>query len=111
MGHARALLGTPDRAFQETAGQAGRSSDDLRCGGRGGDPRARRPVTRARHRMPMPTRSAEPRRRLRPPGLVELEELLGDHLDTRVKITHGRGGAARSWSSSRPSRTSSGSTG
>jgi ParB family chromosome partitioning protein len=25
--------------------------------------------------------------RLRPPGLVELEELLGDHLETRVKIS------------------------
>ena len=50
------------------------------------------------------------RRRLRPPGLLELEELLGDHLDTRVKITMGSRGA-RSSSSSRPSRTSSGSTG
>jgi ParB family chromosome partitioning protein len=29
------------------------------------------------------------RRRLRPPGLLELEELLGDHLDTRVKISMG----------------------
>ena len=27
--------------------------------------------------------------RLRPPGLVELEELLGDRLDTRVKISMG----------------------
>jgi ParB family chromosome partitioning protein len=31
----------------------------------------------------------EARRRLRPPGLVELEELLGDRLDTRVKISMG----------------------
>ena len=29
------------------------------------------------------------RRRLRPPGLLELEELLGDHLETRVKISMG----------------------
>ena len=26
-------------------------------------------------------------KRLRPPGLLELEELLGDHLDTRVSVT------------------------
>jgi ParB family chromosome partitioning protein len=26
---------------------------------------------------------------LRPPGLVELEELLGDHLETRVTISMG----------------------
>ena len=29
------------------------------------------------------------RRRLRPPGLLELEELLGDHLETRVTISMG----------------------
>ena len=34
-------------------------------------------------------RRSETRRRLRPPGLVELEELLGDRLDTRVKISMG----------------------
>ncbi len=27
--------------------------------------------------------------RLRPPGLLELEELLGDYLETRVRITMG----------------------
>jgi ParB family transcriptional regulator, chromosome partitioning protein len=29
---------------------------------------------------------AGPARRLRPPGLLELEERLSDHLDTRVKV-------------------------
>jgi ParB family chromosome partitioning protein len=29
---------------------------------------------------------------MRPAGLAELEELLGDHLDTRVKIRLGAGG-------------------
>ncbi|HWS45125.1 MAG TPA: chromosome partitioning protein ParB, partial [Acidimicrobiia bacterium] len=29
------------------------------------------------------------RAQLRPPGLLELEDLLGDYLDTRVKITMG----------------------
>ena len=28
-------------------------------------------------------------RKLRPPGLLELEELLGDHLETRVTISMG----------------------
>ena len=31
----------------------------------------------------------EPGKRLRPPGLLELEELLARHLDTRVKIEMG----------------------
>ena len=35
------------------------------------------------------TRATLPGRRLRPPGLLELEELLGDHLDTRVKVSMG----------------------
>jgi len=30
-----------------------------------------------------------PRQRLRPPGLLELEELLSDYLDTRVSVTMG----------------------
>ena len=33
--------------------------------------------------------AAEPGHRLRPPGLLELEELLARHLDTRVKIEMG----------------------
>jgi len=35
---------------------------------------------------PAPTPSG---RRLRPPGLLELEELLSEHLDTRVKVSMG----------------------
>ena len=46
------------------------------------------------------------------PGMQELEELLAEHLATRVKVTmEGRGGGARSSSSSPTSTTSSGSTG
>ena len=30
-----------------------------------------------------------PLKRLRPPGLLELEELLADHLDTRVNVQMG----------------------
>ncbi len=83
MGHARALLGTPDRAFQE---QLARRvvAEDLSV----------REVEEAiRHREETPaTRvvdTAEPKKALRPPGLLELEELLGDYLETRVRITMG----------------------
>jgi ParB family chromosome partitioning protein len=80
MGHARALLGTPDRAFQE---QLARRivAEDLSV----------REVEEAiRSRAETPTTdssSSEPK--LRPPGLLELEDLLGDYLDTRVKIAMG----------------------
>jgi len=36
-----------------------------------------------------PAPAADPAHRLRPPGLLELEELLARHLDTRVKIEMG----------------------
>jgi ParB family transcriptional regulator, chromosome partitioning protein len=84
-GHARALLGTPDRAFQEALARRvvteglsvraveeavrGRSGFD---GGQGGD-----------------RSTSASGRRLRPPGLLELEELLSRHLDTRVKVDMG----------------------
>jgi ParB family chromosome partitioning protein len=83
-GHARALLGTPDRAYQEQLAQrvtrdklsvreveeAVREHGD--AGGNGSSPkRARRGG------------------RLRPPGLLELEELLSEHLQTRVRVTMG----------------------
>lgn len=89
-GHARALLGTPDREFQESlakkavaegmsvreveeavrqrselAGQLGATSS-------GGSP-GRPPSGKA----------------LRPPGLLELEDLLSGYLDTRVKVEVG----------------------
>jgi ParB family chromosome partitioning protein len=86
-GHARALLGTPDRAFQEalaerivTEGLSVRTAEEaVRARthpGEGGEP------------APNATASP-PSRRLRPPGLLELEELLSQHLDTRVKIDMG----------------------
>ncbi len=98
-GHARAMLGTPDRGYQEVlakmvvsdgltvraieemvrdhaagreevaAGQSGRSLQ-----GQGQEaPRA------------SGTGTASPRR-LPPPGILELEELLSSHLNTRVKV-------------------------
>jgi ParB family chromosome partitioning protein len=86
MGHARALLGTPDRAFQE---QLARRivAEDLSV-------RAVEEAIRNRGDAPIPKTEvaaavSEPGGRLRQPGLLELEELLGDYLETRVKITMG----------------------
>ncbi len=86
MGHARALLGTPDRAFQEQLAKRV-VAEDLSV----------REVEEAiRNRQESPTTkpsvaaaAADPGGKLRPPGLLELEELLGDYLETRVKITMG----------------------
>jgi ParB family chromosome partitioning protein len=85
MGHARALLGTPDRALQERlASQAVREGWSVRAveeavrgpaaGSSGGGAKVD------------PAAATKP---LRPPGLAELEGLLGDHLDTRVAISMG----------------------
>lgn len=85
-GHARALLTTPDRAYQEALAQ--RIVDE------GLSVRAVEEVARQHNREPeavpddAPSDSS-PIRRLRPPGLLELEELLSAHLDTRVTITMG----------------------
>lgn len=82
-GHARALLGTPDRAFQEALarravaeGMSVRAVEDaVKARGEGGSSDGQAP------------QPAQPR--LRPPGLLELEELLSNHLDTRVKVEMG----------------------
>lgn len=80
-GHARALLGTPDRTFQEAlakravnAGLSVRQVEDAIRRRVGGDDPA-----------PEPT----PSTKLRAPGLLELEELLSERLDTRVSVTMG----------------------
>ena len=78
-GHARALLGTPDRAFQEALAR--------RAVGEGLSVRAVEDAVRARNQLGgAAPPAAAPGRRLRPPGLLELEELLSTHLDTRVKV-------------------------
>jgi ParB family chromosome partitioning protein len=82
MGHARALLGTPDRAYQEQLAR--------RVVSEGLSVRAVEDAIRARQGEPAtPSRSDPVAKRLRPPGLLELEELLGDYLDTRVKVDMG----------------------
>ena len=90
-GHARALLTTPDRSYQEILAQrivtdgmsvraveeAARQHNTDQGAGRAGPP-------------PLAGGGAGAEsRRLRPPGLLELEELLSTHLDTRVNITMG----------------------
>jgi ParB family chromosome partitioning protein len=97
-GHAKALLGTPDRAFQEqlarravTEGWSVRAVEEAvrdRSSGAGGarvgDPDA------AGHDAggdAAPARAAGGK--LRPPGLLELEELLAECLSTRVAVSMG----------------------
>ena len=85
-GHARALLGTPDRAFQEALARRAVIEDlsvreveeavRARSGDGGGS-------------EPSAPSGGGASRRLRPPGLLELEELLSSRLDTRVKVTMG----------------------
>jgi ParB family chromosome partitioning protein len=87
-GHARALLGTPDRGFQESLAkrtlaeslsvrdveEAVRERNELAGQlASGGQGTARPPAGR----------------QLRPPGLLELEDLLATYLDTRVKVEMG----------------------
>jgi ParB family chromosome partitioning protein len=90
MGHARALLGSPDRAFQERLASK-IVADDLSV-------RATEDAVRehqgegngsAPPGSPSAPSAAPAGRKLRAPGLVELEELLGDHLETRVTISMG----------------------
>jgi ParB family chromosome partitioning protein len=88
MGHARALLSTPDRAFQEELARRV-VQDDLSVRAvedaiREHDAGPSQPDDRGPRAAPKPRATA-----LRPPGLLELEELLGDHLDTRVNISMG----------------------
>ena len=88
-GHARALLGTPDRGYQEVLaktivveGLTVRAVEELmrshaEKGEAGTDDPASKPgangTKAGSHRLP-------------PPGILELEELLSGHLNTRVKV-------------------------
>jgi ParB family chromosome partitioning protein len=85
MGHARALLGTPDRSLQEAlASQAVREGWSVRAI----EQAVRVPETPGAK----PGSGVDPSgatKALRPPGLAELEGLLGDDLDTRVTISMG----------------------
>jgi ParB family transcriptional regulator, chromosome partitioning protein len=92
MGHARALLGTPDRAFQEQLAKRA-AAEDLSVREVESAIKAREVDAETADSAAAKT-STSPGSKLRPPGLLELEDLLGDYLDTRVKISmtprHGR---------------------
>jgi len=91
-GHAKALLGHPDRAYQEALArravneglsvreleQLVRERLDLERGAPAGD---------AGESGPGDDTPGPERPKLRPPGLLELEQLLADRLDTKVSIT------------------------
>ncbi|HAM01805.1 MAG TPA: chromosome partitioning protein ParB [Acidimicrobiaceae bacterium] len=106
-GHAKALLGTPDRAFQEelarrtvAEGLTVRAVEELVR--RHGQPESDFAVepepsaagaangtgqdTSAPPGAPSGPAASAPRRHLPAPGILELEELLSTHLNTRVKV-------------------------
>jgi ParB family transcriptional regulator, chromosome partitioning protein len=83
-GHARALLGTPDRSFQETLAR--------RAVGEQLSVRAVEEAVRDRNELGGTLKApdgAERPGKLRPPGVLELEDLLAAHLDTRVTVELG----------------------
>ena len=80
MGHARALLGTPDRLLQEQIAKR-IVSEDLSV-------RAVEELVRSKvDDTPLEVRPPPSVPKMRPPGLLELEGLLSDHLDTRVAVS------------------------
>jgi ParB family transcriptional regulator, chromosome partitioning protein len=82
MGHARALLGTPDRAFQEQLAR--------RVAGEGLSVREVEDAVRLRNEgVGVARRTTAAPTRVRAPGLLEVEERLGDLFATRVQITMG----------------------
>ncbi len=87
-GHARALLGTPDRAFQEKLAKAivsekltVREVED-RVREHGGTPEPEEATGTTGGTKPLPVVRAAP--------LLELEEMLSEHLDTRVAVSMGQ---------------------
>ena len=86
MGHARALLGTPDRALQERLAQT-IVSDGWSV--RAVEEAVKGPAPSPGSADKSGVDAARATNPLRPPGLEELEGLLGDHLDTRVSIMMG----------------------
>jgi ParB family chromosome partitioning protein len=86
LGHAKALLATPDRAYQEALARRV-VSEELTV-------RQVEELVRERAELegqlgdPDDTASAEPKP-LRQPGLLELEQLLSDQLSTKVRVDMG----------------------
>ncbi|MEO5901363.1 MAG: ParB/RepB/Spo0J family partition protein [Ilumatobacteraceae bacterium] len=102
-GHAKALLGSPDRSRQEQLAKLASSEnwsvrmveEAIRSASLATEPSPEpepepEPVSNeATGTSGRPQGSATPAApRLRPPGLLELEHLLADYLSTRVAVTH-----------------------
>lgn len=89
-GHARALLGTPDRALQERLARAavgeGWSVRTVEDAVRAGGLSAPAPPSPPPPAPLIDGAGLTEATRLRPPGLLELEQLLADVLDTRVGV-------------------------
>lgn len=84
-GHAKAILGTPDRAFQEQLarravdeGWSVRAVEEAVRDRQGGKPVEPEPEAKPR---PLPGAG------LKAPGLLELENLLAEYLDTKVAVS------------------------
>jgi ParB family chromosome partitioning protein len=92
-GHARALLGTPNRALQEQlarqAAAEGWSVRTVEEAVRTGGVPIRLDAPRPAPATPIDGAGLSAATRLRPPGLLELEQLLADVLDTRVAVQMG----------------------
>jgi ParB family chromosome partitioning protein len=100
-GHAKALLSCPDRARQEQLAKVTAAEnwsvrmveEAVRAGAVSPAPAvepATAPATApdVATSAPDTSRVAPTAPRLRPPGLLELEHLLAEHLSTRVSVTH-----------------------
>jgi ParB family chromosome partitioning protein len=108
-GHARALLGTPDRTFQEELAKRavaegltvraveesvrrhiqGAETDATDMANGTASPRVETAPRAREPEVESPAGEGGPRRRLPAPGVLELEDLLSNHLNTRVKVDMG----------------------
>ena len=100
-GHAKALLGTPDRAFQEqlarrcaSEGWSVRMLEDAVRDRGGNAPAAEDDDAASTNEGSGPRKTTDGAgvvegTKLRPPGLLELENLLAEHLSTRVSVSMG----------------------
>jgi ParB family chromosome partitioning protein len=83
-GHARALLSSPDRALQDELAK--------RCVAEGWNVRQIEDLVRTMNAAPdaAPKASSATAGRTRPAALLEVEQRLGNHLDTRVSVAMGK---------------------
>lgn len=96
-GHAKALLGTPDRAFQEQLARRAASEswtvrqleEAVRDRGGAEAPTDTTEGATPSGREPQDGAGLTPATKLRAPGLLELENLLAEHLSTRVQVSMG----------------------